>query len=274
MIFNFSIIQERPRDNEIFHLYLIKYGVIPHFDLLNNPAICCSPDGAIICDINFEKQNSDSSKENKLLKTHSQFARDISLNNILLNNSFYEELKFYADGIHHLIFLLCSPDQNENSYIKISGYISLFNSFGFLSADEFYTVDIYLFLSLFYFIICLYWVYKMISNNNGLNFYTKFISILLPVMLIEKMMVLQIYSELNKLGEFNHTFNVISIITNFIKNLIIRIFLFVLASGYRLNFSTFENISKKKVFNFSLLMIWYSLSLLVYLIIDSIYTYE
>jgi hypothetical protein len=217
-------------------------------------------------------------KEDKLLKTHSIYYKDIDL---LLNSSqtFFEENKvFQTEGIFYLIFLACSPfsklKDDISPNLKLSGFISFFNSYGYLSADEFYTIDIYLFLSLFYFIISLYWVYTLIVNNNQFNFYTKIISITLPVVILEKMMNLQVYSELNRIGELNSTFEWIFILCNVVKNILLRIFFFIAAMGYKFNLNSYDQIPKKKTLNFYWIMVLYSLSLILYLIIDKSYTFK
>ncbi len=268
--------KDQEGEKESLHFYLIKYGIIPHFDLLNNPAICCSPDGGIICDANYENSQN-FTKEKTLLRSHSTYFKDIILptNSSQLNIS--ENFNFETEGTYYLLFLVCSPlkvQEETYSSIKLTGYISFFNSFGYLSADEFYTVDIYLFLSLFYFITGLYWVYRLIVNNNGLNFYTKTITILLPIVILEKMMRLQIFSELNKIGELNSAFEWIFLICNLAKNILLRVFFFAIALGYKFNVVNYQQISKKKIFNYSWIMLWYCISLIVYLIIDSKYTFK
>ncbi len=278
MKYNLTISQEdQTFESNYLYVYLIKYGIIPHFDLLNNPAICCSSQGGVICDTNYEKELN-LTKEDKFLKTHSIYYKDIDL---LLNSSqtFFEENKvFQTEGIFYLIFLACSPlsklKDDISPNLKLSGFISFFNSYGYLSADEFYTIDIYLFLSLFYFIISLYWVYSLIVNNNKFNFYTKIISIILPVVILEKMMNLQVYSELNRIGELNSTFEWIFILCNVIKNILLRIFFFISAMGYKFNLNSYDAIPKKKTLNFYWIMVLYSLSLILYLIIDKSYTFK
>jgi hypothetical protein len=271
-----TITQDENVDGDYLYIYLIKYGKIPHFDFLNNPAICCSSEGGVICDMNYEKEMN-LTKDSKLLKNHSLYYKDIALISKTSQTNLEDNKTFETEGIFYLIFLACSPSKlkiDNTSFLKISGFFSFFNSFGYLSADEFYTVDIYLFLSLFYFIISLYWVYTLIVNNNRFNFYTKIISIILPVVILEKMMNLQIYSELNRVGELNSTFEWIFIICNAIKNILLRIFFFIAAMGYKFNLNFYEQIPKKKTFNFYWIMVLYSISLILYLIIDKSYTFR
>lgn len=71
-------------ENKTFHIYLIKSDIIPHFDLLNNPAICCSVEGGSICDDYFvendEKLKNNNMKVSYLLRDHSEFYKDYEFN--------------------------------------------------------------------------------------------------------------------------------------------------------------------------------------------------
>ena len=151
---------------------------------------------------------------------------------------------------------------------------SFFNTFGFLSADEFYTVDIYLFLSLIFFLLFIYWIYKIISNQISINFFSKLMTITLPILILEKMMSLQIYSEINRSGELNMGFEAIFIICNLMKNILIRIILFSFALGYKILVPTCNFVSKKKIMNFCIIMLGYISSLIIYSILYSRYLFQ
>lgn len=85
-------------ENKSFHVYLIKSDIIPHFDLLNNPAICCSSEGGSICDdFYYEYDNKIKNNDLKIssfLKDHAEFYRDYILNetnNNLILKKFIEK---------------------------------------------------------------------------------------------------------------------------------------------------------------------------------------
>ena len=87
-------------EKKSFHVYLIEINLIPHFDFLYNPGICCSEIGGYICDKNFlneksEKINKNINNNNTtfsiMLKDHSLFYKDYFFfgknNTIEINNS-------------------------------------------------------------------------------------------------------------------------------------------------------------------------------------------
>lgn len=219
----------------------------------------------------------------KLLKTHALYSRDLQLQKENSIISIYDKNNFNVEGVFYSLFLVCSPGYKNNTekldfedyskVIYLTGDFSFFNSFGFLSADEFHSVDIYLFLSLFYFLLSLYWVYKLIIKNTGFKKYSKLLTFILPIIILEKMMNLQIYSEINKYGELNIEFEALSIFCNVIKNISLRIILYGISIGYGYTVQDFKQISRKKIFNFSLLIFGYANSLIVYLIIYSKFTF-
>lgn len=240
-------------EHNTFHIYLIKSNTIPHFELLNNPAICCSTEGGIICDHDFERKHSDNityitnmtnPQDNyKLLKTYAYYFRDIHFSEFVTNEIKLKDNQTINDeGIFHTILLLCSnniPNKENNKFdltsndsVILNGVFSYSNPDGFLSADELFNVDIYLFFSLFYFILSIYWIYKIIMNYTNLKIFSKMLTLSLPIIILEKMMNLQIYSELNRFGEIDNAFEIILIACNLIKNVNIRLIFFGLSTGY------------------------------------------
>ena len=85
---------------------------------------------------------------------------------------------------------------------------------------------------MFYFVVSMYWAYIMILKYSFINIYSKVLSLLIPFILVEKLMELQLYSELNKSGELNIAFEVISIICNMTKNITARVIFYGLSLGY------------------------------------------
>jgi hypothetical protein len=78
----------------------------------------------------------------------------------------------------------------------------------------------------------MYWAYVMILKHNMIIIYSKVLSILIPFLLLEKLMELQLYSELNKTGELSIAFEVISVICNVVKNITARVVFYALSLGY------------------------------------------
>lgn len=144
------------------------------------------------------------------------------------------------EGIFYALFLFCYPqlkgdnktydDYSQN--LMINGTFSFYNTNGFLPADEFYTIDLYLFLSLCYFLFALYWVYQMIIYYNYIRTLSKIMTIILPICILEKMITLQIFSELNRTGQLNLAFEVINVSCNIIKNIGFRLIFFGISLGY------------------------------------------
>ena len=67
-----------------------------------------------------------------------------------------------------------------------------------------------------------------------MNFYSKTSTFIIPIVLLEKLMNLQLYSEMNREGEFNPAFYIIYFICNIFKNIFFVITLFLLSIGYNL----------------------------------------
>lgn len=283
--------------NETFHIYIIKSDVIPHFDLLNNPAICCSDEGGVICDDVFDSNNpKDKNEGYKLLKTHAIYTRDVNLTQNFI--TLIDERNFETKGIFYSLFLLCEPlnksslpentiisESNNSTHmgeyyddysdrVFLRGEFSFYNTFGYLSAEEFYTVDIYSLISLYYFFLSLYWVYKIIIQSDHMNFYSKLVTLLLPIVILEKMMDLQIHSEINSSGGLNIAFTTIGIACYIIDNILIRIIFYAIALGYGFTINSFREISKKKVFHFSIILIGYIASIIVHYTLYSRYMFQ
>ena len=261
-------------DQETFHIYLIKSDIIPFFDLLNNPAICCSREGGVICEEGFELNYANATdSSNKLLKTYATFYKDVRLENFVEIRSDINikgSQTINEEGIVYTLLMLCSNKINRSSeennlrkankiFITLNGVFSYSNPEGFLSADEFYNIDIYMFFSLLYFIITIFWVYKLIINFNKIKIFHKMLTLTLPIIILEKMMNVHINSELNRFGEYNYAFEIILTVCNLMKNVSYRIILFGLSTGYTvinrsdLNFNLFlEKIQKFLVKRFSI----------------------
>lgn len=195
----------------------------------------------MICDELFEQKNPRSSeKEYKLLKYHSLYYADINLSSALSIMNIFDNKTVEATGVYYSLFLACSPRKNKvnvtyddySKVIFVDGEFSYFNSNSYLSADEFYTVDLYLFLSLIYCIFAMYWIYMIIIFQCKVGLWSKYFTIIIPIIILEKLMTLQIYSEMNRSGNLNVAFEAISIICNVIKNVSLRIILYGISIGY------------------------------------------
>ena len=75
----------------------------------------------------------------------------------------------------------------------------------------------------------------MIIRHNFIQIYNKAFSFVIPAVLLEKIMNLQFYSELNKTGQVNTSFEVLVIIFHIIKNIIMIIIFYALSLGYGYN---------------------------------------
>lgn len=150
--------------------------------------------------------------------------------------------------------MICSIDKNQNSstnkslsnatllkdnFAIINGHISYFNSDGYLSGELFFAIQVYmclkqmyLFLCLIYFIFGLFWFYKFIIFYSGLSIYQKLISVIIPLVVFECLINLQIYTEINNSGSVGKIFIVLSILSLLIKNTLIRIILYGISIGF------------------------------------------
>lgn len=63
--------------DESFHIYVIRSDIIPHFDLMTNPAVCCSRQGGYICDDNFNSDSKASLLESNQLKNYALYTKDV-----------------------------------------------------------------------------------------------------------------------------------------------------------------------------------------------------
>jgi len=132
-----------------FHIYLIKSDIIPHFDLLNNPAICCAAEGGSICDDfyyeNDIKLKSDNLKVSNLLKDHAEFYKDYVLNeangNFILKK-FIEKKddKYFYNNPYSKKSLI---KQQENSQINsnFSDVVAYNNSSDYNSTSNHFIYD-------------------------------------------------------------------------------------------------------------------------------------
>lgn len=154
------------------------------------------------------------------------------------------------EGVYYAFMMICSSSNNTNTNNQTShqnvatngyleGYISFFNADGYLSGDAFYALQLYLFLCLIYFIFGLFWFYKFIIYYSELSLYQRVISVIIPVIIFECLINLQIYSEINNSGAVGKIFIVFSIISNLVKNSLIRIILYGISIGYLINSYSF-----------------------------------
>jgi hypothetical protein len=60
-------------EGESFHIYVVKSDSLPHSELLNNPAICCTDQGGVIC--------GDNNRPSTVIKQYSIYNKDVILNN-------------------------------------------------------------------------------------------------------------------------------------------------------------------------------------------------
>ena len=84
-------------DNESFHIYIIKSDILPNSDLLNNPAICCSEEGGIICDDNGNKTH---------LKNYSIYFKDVILDK-KANYLSIKDVNFLLSRIKPSVLMVC-----------------------------------------------------------------------------------------------------------------------------------------------------------------------
>ena len=105
-----------------------------------------------------------------------------------------------------------------------------------------------------YFIFGLFWFYKFIIHYSTLSIYQQLVSVIIPVIIFECLINLQIYSEINNSGSVGKIFIVVSILSNLVKNTMIRIILYGLSLGFIVVIST---VSKKKIIKFMVLMTGY-----------------
>ena len=139
--------------------------------------------------------------------------------------------------------MICSKLNNSfndtEKIAQLDGYISFFNAVGYLSGELFFYIQVknflliklYLFLCLVYFIFGLFWFYKFIIFYTGLSLYQKLVSVIIPVIIFECLINLQIYSEVNNNGSEGKIFIILSIICNLVKNTLIRIILYGISIG-------------------------------------------
>lgn len=180
------------------------------------------------------------------------------------------------EGVFYAFIMICSLNtdiQNKTANSSdnavnsnkgyLTGYVSFFNADGYLSGDSFYAIQLYLFLCLVYFVFGLFWFYKFIIYYSELNLYQKLISVIIPVIIFECLINLQIYTEINNTGTGGKIFIVLSILSSLVKNTLIRIILYGLSIGFTIytyfdKFNCFrKSVSKKKIIKFATLISGY-----------------
>lgn len=72
----------------------------------------------------------------------------------------------------------------------------------------------------------------MIILHSYLNLLSNLVTVLIPVIFVEKIMSLQINTELNRTGEMNTAFEVIYMVTAITKEMLIRVILYGVSVGY------------------------------------------
>lgn len=130
--------------NKTFHIYLIKSDIIPHFDLLNNPSICCSEKGGSICDDFFNENDYHLKNDNiilsNLLRDHAEFYRDFTLNES--NPNFFKKKSFNENMIRNDTSLFSSYSSN-NSETKNDSIITNGDpNFQYLSDNRLYVNEV------------------------------------------------------------------------------------------------------------------------------------
>lgn len=230
--FNYTLeVTYNSNGDDTFHLYLIEPHLIPHFDMMSTPAICCSPKGGVICD--------EENQKGPYLDSISFYYKNFNLVKSGSKLRYTDEYKV-EEGVYYTLLLYCHPD-TINSEVKyteydrniiLKGEISYFNSNGYLSAEDFYTVDLYLFVSLYYFLLSMWWIYKLIGNYSSFGFYSKLFSLTLPLIILEQMMKVQVYTEMNKSGKLSIEFEWIRFTCFLIKNVAYRVIFFGISVGH------------------------------------------
>jgi len=131
-------------ENKSFHIYLIKSDIIPYFDLLNNPAICCSAEGGSICD-DFYNENdgrfkNDDTKFSNLLKDHAEFYKDYALNetnkNLILKKFIQKKGdKFFYHNPNLSFSINNDTKDNKDNYTNVNN--NKFQTNNFTEKDDY-----------------------------------------------------------------------------------------------------------------------------------------
>ena len=107
-----------------------------------------------------------------------------------------------------------------NSKLNLIGEINLFNTGTFESAENFYRQYLYILITCYY--ACF-----------TLNISMSFFNLIIPFVLLESIMKLELFSQLSSSGRYNYPFKIMEVIFRFMKEVGFRVIYFFIANRFQ-----------------------------------------
>ena len=167
-----------------------------------------------------------------------------------LNLEITDEIKdgkiLYEKGVFKTIFLYCKGKINNNKYKEIDSkgkdfiyikqsYINYYNTDSYESAENFYRINLYILILIYYILVSIYFIYKCVINYDNLNIIKGIFSLTIPLIILEHIFRIQFYRILKKDGEYILSLKTLEIIFRILKNVLIRVIIYIILSGYIFN---------------------------------------
>ena len=164
--------------------------------------------------------------------------------NLNITNEIIDGKILYEKGVFKTIFLYCKGkiddnnkykeiDQRGKDYIYIKqSYINYYNTDSYESSENFYRINLYILITIYYVIVSIYWIYKCIINYDNFNLIKGIFSLIIPLIIFENIFRLQFYRILKNDGEYILSIKSLEIIFRILKNVLIRIIIYLILSGY------------------------------------------
>lgn len=152
----------------------------------------------------------------------------------------------YEKGVFKTIFLYCKGKINNNKFKEIDSkgkdfiyikqsYINYYNTDSYESAENFYRINLYILIIIYYILVSIYYIYKCIINYDNLNIIKGIFSLTIPLIILEHIFRIQFYRILKKDGEYVFSLKTMEIIFRILKNVLIRVVIYIILSGYIFN---------------------------------------
>ena len=222
-------------NNSLFYFYFI----------LSEPSLSIYSEERF-CKFGFVGKEDTNSDKISFLKKYLIFKNNNTIedtkNNITidyLENGIKEEFLFHEIGVKQFYLYFCSLTTKEGEEkmksidldLNLNGEINIFNTNSFESAENFYRTYLYILITCYYGCFSLYWVIKTLSNLSKLNITMTIFSIIIPFVILECIMMLEFYIQLNEEGVYDFTFKIMEIVFRLIKDIGIKIVYFFIANG-------------------------------------------
>lgn len=153
--------------------------------------------------------------------------------------SYSDTIDIEFSGVSKTVFFYCSYNNNQSVSssnkplkLELSGQFSFYNKNGFTSAEDFYLINLYFILTVYYALTSVFWLVKMVMNYKNITLVMTIFSIAIPFVIVENIFRLEFFSITKNQGSLSLPLKILAIIFRVIKNTIFRFVFFLLAHKY------------------------------------------